>query len=48
MKLTLSSTEWKLVQASLNVMTIQGKDSKQIANLIDKVKLNLAKAVEKE
>ena len=48
MKLTLSSTEWKLVQASLHVMTIQGKDSIQVADLLDKVEANFIKSVEKE
>ena len=48
MKSTLSANEWKLVQASLKVMTIQGKDAPTIAKLLEKVDLNFQKAVTKE
>lgn len=48
MKSTLSANEWKLVQASLHVMTIQGKDAPAITELLHKVSFNFEKAVKKE
>ena len=48
MKSTLSASEWQLVQAAIKVMTIQGKDAPQVANLLAKVDLNFEKAVQKE
>tara|TARA_E500000305_G_scaffold109933_1_gene116299 strand:- start:6396 stop:6551 length:156 start_codon:yes stop_codon:yes gene_type:complete len=48
MKSTLSANEWKLVQASLNVMTIQGKDAPAVTTLLNKVSLNFEKQAIKE
>ena len=48
MKSTLSANEWKLVQASLHVMTIKGKDAPAITTLLHKVDLNFEKAAIKE
>lgn len=48
MKSTLSANEWKILESSLKVMTIQGKDAPAITQLLEKVDLNFTKALEKE